>query len=69
MQLIIEIATFYVEKRFSLIMEALKADRDNFVQPVVSVGNAIKKIVTGKESEEPTKTKERKFLDKLVGKK
>ncbi|MBQ9715237.1 MAG: hypothetical protein IJV77_02365 [Clostridia bacterium] len=69
LQVIIEVAAFYVEKRFALIMEALKADRDNFVQPVVTVGNVIKKIVTGKEAEEQAKTKERKFLEKMVSKK
>lgn len=67
--LIVLVATLYISNRKQLLCDAVKMDVDNLVRPITTVGNAIKKIVTGKESEESAKTKERKFLDKIVGKK
>ena len=69
LQAIFELASFYVEKRFALIMEGLRADGAHLVQPVVAVGGAIKKFITGKENSESEITKERALLDKIVSKK
>ncbi len=65
-QVSIEILTYVLEYQTALFLAALEADKDNFIKPITTVSNLVKKV-TGKEVEEPKEPKKiLRALDKTV---
>lgn len=66
LQILFELAAWFLANRINLFMEGLKADYETITKPVKTVGNFFKKMA-GKEIEEaPEPTKQRLMLDQRV---
>ena len=65
LQLIFDVLSTIIGKRFALFVEAIEADVDEFKKPVKSVENFFKRV-SGKEIEEKAPSKNRVWLDQQI---
>ncbi len=66
LRVILEVFICFFEIEASIFVEGIKADMENAVKPVKTVGNTIKKIVGAEVEPDPEPNKYRKILDQKV---
>ena len=63
---LLQVLIYFIESRKNLVIEALKADKEQTLKPITSVTNAVKKFVGKETAPESEPNRHRRFLDRKV---